>query len=294
MAFLGLSAILHLAAFDFFLVRWPDFLKASRTPKEETTIVDLVKEVPSAASEKKIVEDLKPPPEEPSPSPEKAVPPVEPKPAEVKELAKPPAEPEVRPASESKGEPSPQAEPTDQDEAASKPKPKSDKPPPSPKVAEKAAKDGVKPKAKPTPKKAKTKQADKSGPQPIAGLSEAAASRLLGQRLGREPDQAVPIQTDEELVRYINTAKSKILGAWKPYGRAMGAVNVAIFAIRVEANGRVSRVQLSKSSGNPDFDLTVERAVKKASPFPPLPSVFGGQSQIMDLAIDPREVVRRK
>ena len=66
----------------------------------------------------------------------------------------------------------------------------------------------------------------------------------------------------------------------------MSASLAAVYAIRIESNGQVSMSRLDKSSGNPDYDLSVERAVKKSSPFPPLPPIFEGRADNPALVFD--------
>ena len=56
----------------------------------------------------------------------------------------------------------------------------------------------------------------------------------------------------------------------------------AIFIIKVEPNGQISTVRLNRSSGNPDYDLAIEQAIRQ-SVLPPLPPVFENQAQITGL-----------
>ena len=146
----------------------------------------------------------------------------------------------------------------------------------------------------PKPKPTQTAEKKNDGPRPISGLSEAAASRLLGSSLGYDSGQVVAssegLRRDEEMMRYLAVLRGKIRSSWTPVGRAMAAKKEARFELYIEANGRVSRARMTQSSGNRDFDQSVERALKKASPFPPLPSVFGGQSAILDLSLSPEQM----
>ena len=148
--------------------------------------------------------------------------------------------------------------------------------------------------AAPRPKPPQGAGPKDNGPKPMSGLSESAASRLLGQSLGYGPGQVVAssggTRPDEELARYVEIIKSKIRSAWAPAGRAMAAKQPAHFEIYIEPGGKVSRARMTKTSGNRDFDQSVERALKKASPFPPLPSAFGGQAAILDLSLSPEQM----
>jgi len=154
----------------------------------------------------------------------------------------------------------------------------------------------------PRPNPPRTAETRDSGPKPISGLSEAAASRLLGRSLGYDSGEVAPsssgLRRDEEMTRYrtvirnkIRTViRNKIRPSWAPVGRAMSAQKEARFELKIESNGRVSRSRMTQSSGNRDFDQSVERALKKASPFPPLPSAFGGQAAILDLSLSPEQM----
>jgi TonB family protein len=59
----------------------------------------------------------------------------------------------------------------------------------------------------------------------------------------------------------------------------------ALFDVDIGADGRVTRVALTQSSGDPSCDGTAERAIKKSSPLPPPP-----QAATYELGMDPKEL----
>lgn len=263
-AAMALSAVFHVGAFVFFVWILPLLMalllvllgsgEAPGEEKEEVVMVRLLEEAPSPpeTSPKNFVRE---PLESPPPPEENILDEVLPP-----EEKAPPAPP---PIAKTKAPP-PKAVPPKVE------KPKAEVPRPRPAGAE------------------------SGGPQPIAGLGESAASRLLGQSLGRPSGQLLAssagMRRDEELMRYVETVKSRIRNAWTPSGRAMAAKNPARYELRIEADGRISRIGMAQSSGNRDFDQSVERALKKASPFPPLPSVFEGQAATLDLSLSPEQM----
>jgi periplasmic protein TonB len=58
---------------------------------------------------------------------------------------------------------------------------------------------------------------------------------------------------------------------------------VAIVAFTIRRDGSVTGVKLSQSSGNMGTDLSVQRAILDAQPFPPLPPQFSGNDATVTL-----------
>ena len=53
---------------------------------------------------------------------------------------------------------------------------------------------------------------------------------------------------------------------------------LAILTVEIRRDGSVKDIQFEKKSGSEVFDNSVEKAVKKASPFPPLPYEYRGST----------------
>ncbi|UQZ89194.1 hypothetical protein C4J81_08275 [Deltaproteobacteria bacterium Smac51] len=83
---------------------------------------------------------------------------------------------------------------------------------------------------------------------------------------------------DPEKARYYSHIRDIVSKNWVAPASALSSNLSAVYQIRIEPDGRVSNSRLRTSSGNTDYDLSVERAVKQSSPFPPLPAVFGGKA----------------
>lgn len=107
-----------------------------------------------------------------------------------------------------------------------------------------------------------------------------AASRGQGQGEGSDQYGGATSgeRLDPEKARYYSHIRDIVSKNWVAPASALSSNLSAVYQIRIEPDGRVSASRLRTSSGNSDYDLSVERAVKQSSPFPPLPAVFGGQA----------------
>jgi len=75
------------------------------------------------------------------------------------------------------------------------------------------------------------------------------------------------------------------MAVWKLPANANG-LKVGI-RLRLERSGRVSDVRVEKSSGDKQFDASAVQAVRRASPFPPVPdaaksSLVGDLRMVLD------------
>ncbi|MGB5217956.1 MAG: energy transducer TonB [Smithella sp.] len=82
-------------------------------------------------------------------------------------------------------------------------------------------------------------------------------------------DAAINAQTNE----YISAVWSRVKQNWAMPQSLMPARNITtIIGVKIARNGALEYAGFEKRSGNSYFDNSALRAVKKASPFPPLPS----------------------
>ncbi|MDZ4345750.1 MAG: energy transducer TonB [Candidatus Binatia bacterium] len=77
----------------------------------------------------------------------------------------------------------------------------------------------------------------------------------------------------------------RIMAAWKLPPNVNGLK--VVIRLRLERTGRVFDVRVEKSSGNNQFDASAVQAVRRASPFPPVPdaaksSVVGDLRMVLD------------
>ena len=72
---------------------------------------------------------------------------------------------------------------------------------------------------------------------------------------------------------YYNLIWERIRSVWVlPEEALRGQKNLeTILAIRIAKDGQIEDIQFEKKSGNTYFDSSAMRAVRKASPYPPLP-----------------------
>ena len=84
---------------------------------------------------------------------------------------------------------------------------------------------------------------------------------------------------------YLDRVERHIMAVWKLPPNA-NELKVVI-RLRVERSGHVSDVRVEKSSGDKQFDASAVQAVRRASPFPPIPewaqsSVLGDLRMVLD------------
>ena len=78
---------------------------------------------------------------------------------------------------------------------------------------------------------------------------------------------------------YYSIIWSKIKGRWAlPQGILPGENIEVIIGAKILRNGAVADLSFEKRSGNRYFDESAMRAIKKASPFPPLPEWIKGKN----------------
>ncbi len=75
---------------------------------------------------------------------------------------------------------------------------------------------------------------------------------------------------------FIDEVHNRIFSVWEVPPAASKAR--ARIGFEISRSGQASGISVEKSSGNSIFDLSCQEAVKKASPFPPLPQLFKGDS----------------
>ncbi len=66
----------------------------------------------------------------------------------------------------------------------------------------------------------------------------------------------------------------------------------AVVVIRIRRDGSLAKVQLERTSGNSRLDASARRAVERAAPFPPLPSVVRGKYHEVGLRFKPEDFNR--
>ncbi|MFH1080031.1 MAG: TonB family protein [Pseudomonadota bacterium] len=111
-----------------------------------------------------------------------------------------------------------------------------------------------------------------SKPPPAAGKQAAQAE---GQAAGRA--DAGQADTGQRMDPYYAEIWARIRGQWSlPQGILPKGNVETVINVRILRNGAVVDVGFEKRSGNGYFDDSAIRAVKKASPLPPLPSWIRG------------------
>ena len=195
---------------------------------------------------------------------------------------------------------------------AAEPKPPPPPPPPPPKVAKVLPKQPAplpkpKPKPEPKPKQAKApppkvEPKPKEEPKPPEPAPEQDYDDVLAQ-LRKEEGSTPPKPVEQaavapgggpsgpgklvspEVMRWIQEVKAHVTRAWilEPGFRLQPLVTM----VRVDlgAGGQVERTRITQSSGNPWYDESVERAIRKATPLPAPP-----RAGEWDFSFDAREL----
>jgi colicin import membrane protein len=127
--------------------------------------------------------------------------------------------------------------------------------------------------------------------QAIGGIRERVAHRVdltaarpapRGAAASREPmgaeGAAGTVRLSPEHMAYFRALDERIRSSWVNPVKNTEDLMVVV-AITIERDGRVSDVRMERTSGNPFFDDSVRRAIRKASPLPvPPEQLRGGES----------------
>jgi TonB family protein len=248
--FVGFSLALHLALGILFW--WSPFRPEIGTTLPAVVRVDLVTMADLAPVPKPApAAEPKPPPPPPPPPPKVAkVLPKQPAP-----LPKPKPKPEPKPKPKQAEAPPPKVEP----------KPKEEPPPPEP--APEQDYDDVLAQLR--------KEEGSTPPKPVEQAAVAPGGGPSG------PGKLV----SPEVMRWIQDVKAHVTRAWilEPGFRLQPLVTM----VRVDlgAGGQVEGTRITQSSGNPWYDESVERAIRKATPLPAPP-----RAGEWDFSFDAREL----
>ncbi|MDR3135779.1 MAG: cell envelope integrity protein TolA [Deltaproteobacteria bacterium] len=167
---------------------------------------------------------------------------------------------------------------------------KVEEPPPkvTPPKVEEPIKANPKQKAKaPNPDAAINKRIEELRRKTAAENSDEAINSAIGdiaKRVGKgdgfsSNQQGSNVQgnyVDQAKIPYYSQIRDIVRANWVPIsGTVSGNIEVQ-FVIVIQPNGRISGKRVRRSSGNLDFDRSVEMALER-SVFPPLPEAFNGQ-----------------
>jgi colicin import membrane protein len=81
-------------------------------------------------------------------------------------------------------------------------------------------------------------------------------------------------ETNSQLQAYYSLIWSRIKGSWAFISPSPGEVLEAVIDVTILRSGAVTGVNFEKRSGNRYFDESAMKAIRKASPFPPLPAAI--------------------
>jgi TonB family protein len=82
---------------------------------------------------------------------------------------------------------------------------------------------------------------------------------------------------------YLGIMRRRIWSEWTQ-SAVYGTDRMCVVGLTVARNGNISQIKLEKGSGNADYDNVALRAVRNASPLPPLPVGFSGSEQRFKIA----------
>jgi colicin import membrane protein len=99
------------------------------------------------------------------------------------------------------------------------------------------------------------------------------------ERVAGPAGQPGDTEMDAQMRAYYTLIWSRIKGNWAlPQGIFPGEVLEAVIDVTILRNGAVTEVKFEKRSGNSYFDESAMKAIRKASPLPPLPAWVGDSS----------------
>ncbi len=269
---LALTVAVHLglALFLFFGVRWQNEPPAALEVELTGAPVRVAPAPKPQAAAPRPEPKPAPPKPEPKPEPPRPQPQPEPKP-EPKPQPKPEPKPEIatkapekKPEPKSQPKPEPKPEPKPQPKPEPKPEPKP-QPKPEPKPEPKSQpKPEPKPAPKPAPKPERPPMQDDYMKELLAKETKVAQEARLEGMLRQEAARA---GAQGDLDRYKLAVAAKVRGKLlRPPG--LSGNPEATFEVDQLPSGEVLAVRLKRSSGVPDLDVAIERAIRGSSPLP--------------------------
>jgi len=118
-------------------------------------------------------------------------------------------------------------------------------------------------------------------PQPKAAAGKAEKTDKTERAAGQPgpPGQPGDAEMDAQMRAYYTMIWSRIKSNWAlPQGILPSEVLEAVIDVTILRSGAVTDVNFEKRSGNSYFDESAMKAIRKASPLPPLPAWLGGSS----------------
>ncbi len=140
----------------------------------------------------------------------------------------------------------------------------------------------------PAPKVARNREAR---PRPKTDSAPRNVYDLLNRSLGRDT-VAQTLGTpkgdrvDQDIWRYYQRVMVQIRASWNPPPGVSTRLQVR-YIWNIETDGRITGIRLMNTSGNREYDRSVEQALRRASPLPALPPAFGGKRHPMDIWFRP-------
>ncbi len=98
---------------------------------------------------------------------------------------------------------------------------------------------------------------------------------------------------DLSMSQYYNRIAVMICNNWVPAGGNLKDNMIVTYGFTIAPNGKMSGLRKVQSSGDPEFDRSVARAIQTTS-FPPLPASFGGRSDSPQFSFSPEALRRRR
>ena len=91
-----------------------------------------------------------------------------------------------------------------------------------------------------------------------------------------------------EYVKYYSEMKARIKNSWTWVGRRTDLTVTVSFS--VQDNGEISSLKITRSSGDPSYDDSVIRALRRSSPLAPPPESYRKEFMDVELAFTPKEL----
>ena len=101
-----------------------------------------------------------------------------------------------------------------------------------------------------------------------------AAIKEIEQKVAARNTDDAPMLTDAEIQEYPAMVENRIKGFWVIPDPLSARELTAVVGFYIDKRGEVINLSIKQSSGNPPYDQSVIRAMKKAAPFSPPPQIL--------------------
>ena len=114
-------------------------------------------------------------------------------------------------------------------------------------------------------------------------IFEKSSNKIALKTIKTEKTERIAKQNNSEITSYMKTTQVKIKNNWKPSSEKSGRV---VISYKINKDGTLKDYKIISSSGIKELEKEAVNALKKSSPFGPLPKAFDGENVDVQFTFD--------